>query len=68
MKRLNDTQIKDAEEFLKDYKYVYVCNNCGSIYGTDASELKEKKLCPRCEVNLLRRKKKKEEKNESLWD
>lgn len=51
LKKLNDTQKKEAEEFLKYYKFVYICNVCGSIYGTDRPEDKGR-LCHVCEIKL----------------
>lgn len=60
--KLNDTQKKEAIDFLKDYKFIYVCNKCGGVYGTELQEAKQVKLCHVCEVK--RDRKKKEEKNE----
>lgn len=57
--KINDTQKENVEFFLKDYKYIYLCNECGSIYGTDLKEKKEIKLCPHCESELKKIKKKK---------
>jgi len=56
LKRLNDTQTKQAEDFLKNYKYVYVCNRCGSIYGTDFLEAKDR-LCHICDLKKQKEKK-----------
>jgi len=49
MKKLNDTQVKQLQELISHYKYFYICNLCGSVYGTDYSEKKEHK-CHLCEV------------------
>jgi len=58
--KLDDTQIKDAKDFLKHYKFIYVCNKCGSVYGTDLQEDKDR-ICHKCEVE--RDKKKREERD-----
>jgi len=51
LKLLNNTQKEEAEEMLKFYKYVYICNSCGTVYGSDKEE--KYKRCPKCElVNL----------------
>jgi len=48
MKKLNDTQVKDLEKFLKSYKFVYICNDCGTVYGTDFQETNKTKVCHKC--------------------
>ena len=55
LKLLNNTQKEEAENLFIFYKFVYICNSCGSIYGTDSQE--RFKRCPVCETKLLRKKK-----------
>lgn len=55
LKLLNNNQEKEAKNLLKSYKFVYICNSCGSCYGTDNKE--KYKRCPVCESKLLRKKK-----------
>jgi len=45
-KMLSDTQKKEAEFVLEDYKYAYTCKICNRIYGSDLKV--EDKLCPIC--------------------
>jgi len=52
---LNNTQKKETMDLLKFYKYIYLCNKCGSIYGSDSHE--KGVLCPCCENKLRGRKK-----------
>jgi len=46
LKVLNDTQVKEAIQLLGYYKYFYVCNSCGSVYGCDTKETNTN--CPKC--------------------
>ena len=47
IKLLNDTQKKQLAELLTFYKYFYICNECGTVYGSD--KLDNNKMCPVCE-------------------
>ena len=58
LRLLNNTQEKESIDLLKFYKYVYICNACGSCYGTDNKE--RFKRCPICETKFLRKKKEKQ--------
>lgn len=49
IKLLNNTQVEQLKRVLGFYKYFYICNDCGSIYGTDFLETKER-ACPTCET------------------
>jgi len=57
--KLNDTQKKQAEDFLKSYRYIYVCNKCGNAYGSDFKETKTRKLCHICDMKYKKQKRKK---------
>ena len=59
IKLLNDEQIKQAKWWLKDYKFVWICDKCGSVYGTDFK--KPVKICPTCLNNFKKKKKEKKE-------
>jgi len=50
---LNEKQRKDASDLLKHYNFVYICNKCGHIYGSDKKEFK--KICPICDSNITKR-------------
>lgn len=50
MKMLNDTQLKDIKKVLGYYKFYYICNSCGSIYGSDKKDTKQ--LCPACDMGM----------------
>ncbi len=41
---LSDKQRKEADNILKNYKYVYVCEICNVLYGSDL--LDNSKTCP----------------------
>lgn len=53
---LNKTQKELANDLLKFYKYVFICNRCGRVYGSDNKE--KYKLCPICEIIIKKEKKK----------
>ena len=55
---LNKEQTEKAINMLKFYKFVYLCNICGNLYGSDKHE--KGLICPVCEKELI--KKKREEK------
>lgn len=52
---LNNTQKSKIQELIEFYKYFYLCNKCGSLYGSDYHE--KDRYCPLCEL-----KKRKEDK------
>ncbi len=54
---LNNTQKKEVESLFMFYKFIYICNNCGSVYGADSQE--KFKKCPICETKSLRKRRKK---------
>lgn len=48
MKVLNKTQIEQVAKILGYYKSFFICNECGTIYGSDL--IKQKTIqCPVCE-------------------
>jgi len=55
LKVLNNTQKKEANDLYKIYKFIYLCNKCGTIYGADKHD--KVALCPRCKTKILRKKK-----------
>jgi len=55
LRLLNNTQKEQADDLLRFYKFVYICNKCGNCYGTDGKE--KFKRCPNCESKLLRKNK-----------
>lgn len=57
LKVLNNTQKKQAIQLLSIYKYIYVCNECGIIYGTDKKENKNI-YCPKCSLKIKKEDKK----------
>ena len=58
LKLLNNTQKEQLTRLLGFYKYFWICNICGSVYGSDSLEIKNK-ICPICEVEEQRKKVKK---------
>jgi DNA-directed RNA polymerase subunit RPC12/RpoP len=63
MKLLNKTQTEKLTNLLGYYKYFYICNTCGSVYGSD--HLDSSYECVTCEsarelekATKLKRKKK----------
>jgi DNA-directed RNA polymerase subunit RPC12/RpoP len=54
---LNNTQQEQLTKLIGFYKLFYICNRCGSVYGSDSSERKERH-CPNCEVELIQEKSK----------
>ena len=52
---LNTLQKKKLEDLFGFYNYFYICNECGSLYGSDQKE--HILLCPTCE--LIKKKEKK---------
>jgi rubrerythrin len=49
LKKLNNTQEEQLKEVLPFYKRFYICNDCGSVYGSDYTGQKFL-LCPDCEL------------------
>ena len=47
IKELNIKQKEELNKLIGFYKHIYVCNNCGRVYGTDLKEEKNR-LCPYC--------------------
>ena len=47
LKLLNKIQEEQVSKLLSYYKYLFICNTCGSVYGSDA--LDKKRECPICE-------------------
>jgi rubrerythrin len=56
LKLLNSTQAEQLARLLSFYKHFYICNDCGSVYGADFFETKER-ACPTCEAKHERDKK-----------
>ena len=46
LKILNNTQKQELSELLSYFKYFYVCNKCGVVYGSD--HLDSNLKCPKC--------------------
>jgi len=57
IKLLNETQKEQVMKLLGYYKFFYICNECGSVYGADF--LDKKIVCPTCELNAFRKAKEK---------
>lgn len=49
MKELNKIQIEQVNKLLGYYKTFFICNSCGTVYGSDMKQKKEI-LCPVCEI------------------
>lgn len=45
-KELSKEQKKEREDWLRSYKFVYICKKCGAMYGTDLEE--KIVICPAC--------------------
>jgi len=56
LRLLNDTQKREANDLYKIYKFLYICNKCGAVYGSDKHE--KLIICPNCETKLLKKRKK----------
>jgi len=56
IKLLNNTQKEQLSKMTMFYKKFYVCNRCGNVYGSDNPE--RIILCPECDLNKRREKKK----------
>jgi rubrerythrin len=52
-KMLSDTQKKEAEDILTNYKKAYVCKVCGIIFGSDLKI--EDDICPRCNLKVKKK-------------
>jgi len=52
---LNNTQKEQVGKLLSFYKFIYICNRCGLVYGADNEE---KKIihCPKCLLELRKEK------------
>lgn len=63
LKILNNTQKEEVAKLFGFYKYFYICNSCGSVYGADFLETRQRH-CPICEskINLKNADKKKKKK------
>jgi len=49
MKVLNKTQVAQVIKILGYYKSYFICNECGTVYGSDL--IKQKTIqCPICEA------------------
>jgi len=55
LERLNDKKIKQIKKLIGLYKYFYICNSCGSLYGSDRQERKVV-LCPLCTEKMFKSK------------
>ena len=55
LKILNKTQQEQVAKLLSFYKYFYICNKCGSVYGTDFKETLHI-ICPICENEVNKKK------------
>ncbi len=56
LKLLNNTQKDQVMSLLSFYKFIYVCNRCGLVYGNDTTE-KKKVYCPKCLIEINKEKK-----------
>jgi rubrerythrin len=57
LKLLNNTQKEQLTNLLTFYKHIYVCNRCGTVYGSDFIERKDRH-CPNCEEELKKEERK----------
>jgi len=57
LKLLNNTQAEKTKDLLKFYKYIYICNDCGNVYGSDMLEKYQR--CPNCKAKLTKENKEK---------
>jgi len=57
MRLLNNTQTEKLKELILFYKYFYICNHCGSVYGSDYKEVRGI-ICPVCAAKLKHNNKK----------
>jgi DNA-directed RNA polymerase subunit RPC12/RpoP len=57
MKLLNKTQVEKLTNVLGFYKHFYICNTCGSVYGSD--HLDSTQECVTCESAREAKEKKK---------
>lgn len=55
IKLLNNTQKEQVNSLLSFYKFIYICNRCGSVYGTDRAERKDIH-CPKCLLKINKEK------------
>lgn len=55
LKILNDTQKAQLQEIISFYKYFFICNKCGRVFGSDSLEKKMDKniKCPLCLVGKV---------------
>lgn len=58
MIKLDQKQKDVLMSLIKYYDRIYVCNKCGSVYGSDYHD--RNLLCPVCEIKLKGGKKKNE--------
>ena len=58
LKLLNNTQKDQVILLLNFYKFFYICNKCGIVYGTDDQE-KKKPYCPKCSIKIKKEEKEK---------
>jgi rubrerythrin len=56
LRLLNEKQKEQAKDLFKYYKFIYLCNKCGNLYGSDNHE--KFIICPTCENKLKKEKKK----------
>lgn len=46
LKLLSKNQKEEAEKLIRFYKYIFVCNHCGRVYGADIID--KTNQCPNC--------------------
>jgi hypothetical protein len=51
---LNKAQVREAQEWLRIYKKVFICCQCGNLYGSD--NLEPNPICVFCENKLHKKK------------
>lgn len=61
LKLLTNKQKKEASDLFKYYNHLFICNECGSVYGSDNMDVE--KICVVCE-NKRTAKKRQEKKDE----
>ena len=55
LKLITDKQKEQLKDIISYYKRFYICNRCGTLYGSDSLEKKDT-ICPVCEEDVKKKK------------